>query len=176
MSRKHILPADAAPMNIRLRSEWRPGDGALIGDLHARGYADLGPRFGAAFVDHVRSTVTDANPGDGRNASQVWFAERGGEAIGCAAMIDRGGRGQLRWVIVLPEARGSGTGRALFTAAMDHAQAMNWADVFLETTDGLPAAMALYCANGFRVVSQTLTNLWDGPGLLITMVRPLRQL
>ncbi|HRK67518.1 MAG TPA: hypothetical protein PKY73_08200, partial [Hyphomonas sp.] len=37
----------------------------------------------------------------------------------------------------------------LFAAAMDHAAAQGWPEVYLETTDGLGASMQLYLANGF---------------------------
>jgi GNAT superfamily N-acetyltransferase len=173
MSREVRLSHDAKPGAVRLRSEWRASDADLIVDLHRRGYAGEGARFGGHFPDYVARTVSDANLGRDGYASRVWFAERATETLGCAAMIDRGRRGQLRWVVLIPEARGLGLGKALFDAAMSHAAAQNWAEVFLETTSGLDASMQLYQANGFIVTSDTEESLWGGPGRLIVMTRRL---
>jgi GNAT superfamily N-acetyltransferase len=173
MSRGIPSPEYAPEPDVRLRSEWRSGDADLIAELHRRGYANEGPAFGPPFVHYVRQTVNEAGLGQPGNAGCVWFAERGGAAVGCAAMIDRGTRGQLRWVVLLPEARGFGIGKALFKAAIDHAAAQGWPEVFLETTGGLDTSMQLYRANGFSVVSDTVEELWDGPGQMIVMVRHL---
>lgn len=173
MSRDFPPPAGKALDAIRLRSDWRSGDPALIVDLHRRGYAGEGPRFAAGFADYVDLTVAEAGLGAPGKASRVWFAERGGETLGCAAMIDRGTRGQLRWVVLVPEARGLGLGKALFAAAMDHAAAQGWPEVYLETTDGLTASMQMYLANGFAVTSDTEEELWDGLGRMIVMTRRL---
>jgi len=173
MSREIPVSAQVTAPGIRLRGDWRLGDADLIVDLHRRGYAGEGPRFATGFADYVRQTVEDAGLGQTGNASRVWFAERGGETLGCAAMIDRGTRGQLRWVVLVPEARGLGVGKALFEAAMAHAAAQNWREVYLETTDGLAASMQLYLANGFATVSDQEVELWDGPGRMIVMSRRL---
>lgn len=171
MSRRLPSPEDAAGEKVRLRSDWQPGDAQLIVDLHRRGYAPEGERFGGHFPDYVAETVREARLDQPGHASRVWFAVRGAETLGCAAMIDRGTRGQLRWVVLLPEARGLGIGRALFTAAMDHAAAQGWPEVYLETTDGLEASRHLYLANGFTVTSKAPADLWHGPGQFIVMTR-----
>ncbi|MFN7164743.1 MAG: GNAT family N-acetyltransferase [Hyphomonas sp.] len=173
MSREIPLLAQGLPPDIRLRSEWRPGDADRVVDLHQRGYAGEGERFHTGFAAYVRQTVDAAGLGMPGNAGRVWFAERGEEALGCAAMVDRGGRGQLRWVVLVPEARGLGIGKALFRAAMAHAEAQGWTQVYLETTDGLAASMQLYLANGFAVTSDREEELWDGPGRMIVMTRHL---
>jgi GNAT superfamily N-acetyltransferase len=173
MSRTIPQPEDAPPQDARLRSEWRSGDADLIVDLHRRGYAGEGPAFADPFPDYVAETVREAGLDRPGHASRVWFAERGAETVGCAAMIDRGTRGQLRWVVLLPQARGLGLGKALFRAAMDHAAAQGWPEVFLETTGGLTASMQLYLANGFAIVSDEPADLWGVPSRHIVMVRRL---
>ena len=171
MSRDFPPPAGRLPPGVRLRSDWLPGDPRLIVDLHQRGYAGEGPRFAAGFADYVGLTVAEAGLGVPGNASRVWFAERGADVLGCAAMIDRGTRGQLRWVVLVPEARGLGLGKALFATAMEHAAAQGWPEVYLETTDGLAASMQMYLANGFAVTRDREEELWDGPGRMIVMTR-----
>jgi GNAT superfamily N-acetyltransferase len=161
------------PAIVRLRHEWHSQDSRLIVDLHRAGYAALGARFGETFLAHVAETVDEAALEQNGSRSRVWFAETEGRTIGMAAMVDRGTSGQLRWVVLLPEARGLGIGRALFDAAMDHARAQGWHSVFLHTTDGLDASMALYLKNGFTVTSDEEDDLWHGRGRLIVMTRQL---
>jgi GNAT superfamily N-acetyltransferase len=173
MSRDFPSPAGKPPPDIRLRSDWRAGDRDLIVDLHRRGYAGEGPRFAGGFADYVGVTVDEASLGAPGNASRVWFAERGADVLGCAAMIDRGTRGQLRWVVLVPEARGLGLGKALFAAAMEHAAAQGWPEVYLETSGGLPTSMQMYLANGFTIVSDAEEELWNGRDRMIVMTRRL---
>lgn len=153
-----------------IRDTRQPGDDALIVDLHRRGYAVHGDRFGPTFDSFVMETVVEAgldDPARGR----VWFAEREGTPLGCAAMVNRGERGQLRWVVVSPEARGLGLGRTLVNLAMNHAAVCGHKSVFLETTDALDASKALYDSLGFVTVNDTLAPLWHGEGRLVVMER-----
>lgn len=173
MSREIPQSEDEGAGPVRLRSDWRSGDADLIVELHRRGYAGEGERFAGPFPDYVGETVREAGLDRPGHASRVWFAERGAETLGCAAMIDRGNRGQLRWVVLVPEARGLGIGKALFAAAMDHAAAQGWPEVFLETTDGLGPSMQMYLANGFTVTQDVEDDLWHGRGQFIVMTRRL---
>jgi GNAT superfamily N-acetyltransferase len=155
-----------------IREERRPGDDALIVDLHRRGYVPEGTRFGAEFCAYVGETVAEAGLDD-PHRGRVWFAERDGAAVGCAALIDRGEQGQLRWVVLLPEGRGFGAGRILVERAIAYSRNRGHYEVFLETTDGLPAAMAIYEKLGFELVSDEKAPLWKGDGRLIVMRLPL---
>jgi N-acetylglutamate synthase-like GNAT family acetyltransferase len=153
---------------IQFRHDRRPGDDQLIVELHRHGYADEGERFGPAFCSFVGETVAEAQL-DMDHKSRVWFAEQGGQAIGCAALIDRGPVGQLRWVVLLPSARGHGVGRALVDMAIDHARLCRHTEVYLETTDGLASSMAIYEKVGFRTASTHVERLWHGDGVHIVM-------
>jgi GNAT superfamily N-acetyltransferase len=158
---------------IRYRDARQPGDDQLIVDLHRLGYAPEGDRFGTEFCNFVAETVAEAQL-DQPGRSKLWFAERDGEAVGCAAMVDRGDVGQLRWVVLLPGARGTGAGRKLVELALDHARSCDHREVYLETTDGLSASMAIYERLGFRTTSEQMAELWHGKGMLIEMALQLR--
>lgn len=158
--------------DLIFRCDRRPGDDELIVQLHRLGYAPDGERFGAAFCAFVAQTVAEARLDDPRNG-RVWFVEQNGEAYGCAAMIARGDRGQLRWVVLRPELRGLGTGRRLFELALDDARQRGFREVYLETTDGLDASMAIYEQAGFRTVSDKIDDLWHGKGRHIVMTLDL---
>ncbi len=157
---------------INIRSDWREGDVERIVDLHRRGYAQEGTHYGADFLDHVRHTVEEADI-PGRPGSCVWFAELDGETVGCAAVVDRDGEGQLRWVVLTPETRGLGLGGKLLDAAMTHAGAQGWKSIYLETTDGLEASMALYRKLGFEMEIAEDRPLWHGGGRFLQMRRKL---
>lgn len=156
-----------------IRTDRRAGDDALIVALHRSGYASEGPRFGEAFAAFVGETVAEAQL-DRPHSGTVWFAERAGQAHGCAAMVYRGDKGQLRWVVLDQHARGQGLGQKLVNLAMEDARARGFRSVFLETTDGLAASMAIYESLGFVVVSDEEDDLWHGRGRHIIMELELK--
>jgi N-acetylglutamate synthase-like GNAT family acetyltransferase len=163
----------AAP--ITFRHDRRPGDDQLIVDLHRLGYAVEGDRFGPPFWEFVAETVAEARLDQpSRSRSRVWFAEMGGKAVGCSALVDRGEVGQLRWVVLLPKARGSRAGRKLVDLALDHARSCDHREVFLETTDGLASSMAIYEKVGFETTDAHVERLWHGDGVHVTMTMTLR--
>ena len=157
---------------ITFRHDRQPGDDQLIVDLHRLGYAVEGDRFGPPFWDFVAETVSEAQL-DQPGRSRVWFAEMDGLAVGCSALVDRGEVGQLRWVVLLPEARGSGAGRKLVDLALDHAHSCGHREVFLETTDGLASSMAIYEKVGFETTDAQVERLWHGDGVHVTMTLKL---
>jgi GNAT superfamily N-acetyltransferase len=157
---------------FQIRSDWREGDVERIVDLHRRGYQGEGGHYGPDFLDHVRHTVEEADI-PSRPGSCVWFVEMDGETVGCAAVVDRGETGQLRWVVLTPETRGLGLGRKLLDAAMKHAGRQDWTSIYLETTDGLETSMALYKRLGFETEIAEDRPLWHGGGRFIQMRRKL---
>lgn len=160
---------------FKIRKTLRPGDLGRIVALHGEGYEGETSHFGLTFEAHVARTVAEFildNDGKGR----VWLAEQGADLIGCAAMVDRGDQGQLRWVLVAPKARGSGLGKTLIHGAMDYASDQPaWRSVFLETTEGLPASMDIYRKLGFEITDEKLEKLWeDRQQKVIVMTKQLR--
>ena len=69
--------------------------------------------------------------------------------------------------------RGLGLGGKLLDAAMKHAEAQDWSSVYLETTDGLEASMALYRKLGFEMEIAEDRPLWHGGGRFLQMRRSL---
>ena len=157
---------------IQFRHDRRPGDDQLVVDMHRLGYAIEGDRFGEPFCEFVAETVAEAQL-DKPGRSRVWFAELDGKAVGCSALVDRGEVGQLRWVVLLPEARGKGAGRKLVDLALDHSRSCGHSEVFLETTDGLASSMAIYERLDFQTTDSHVERLWHGDGEHITMTLKL---
>ena len=151
-----------------IRHELRPGDLGRVIALHGECYDTL-PGFGVTFEAYVARTIAEYVL-DARANGRLWLAEKDGRLIGCTAIVLREGkRGQLRWVLVDPTARGAGLGKELVNRAMQYCRDSGCNEVFLETTDGLPESQALYESLGFEVVSEETEQLWDGARSLICM-------
>ena len=152
---------------MEYRTSPEPDDVNLILGLHSDGYRDLDWRFESdcldAFLAHVQATLAEVNLND-RQSNRVWFAEENGKALGCAGLLQRGTKGQLRWVVLLPMARGRGIGKQLVQQAFDFARDMGLEEMYLETTNGLEASMSLYESMGFVVESTSTEQMWFGKG------------
>ena len=154
--------------DITIRHELQPGDLGRVITLHGECYESL-PGFGMTFEAFVARTIAEYVLDAGANG-RMWLAERDGILVGCTAIVLRDNtRGQLRWVLVDPTARGVGLGKELVNRALDWCRDHHCETVFLETTDGLPESESLYAALGFRTVSDSPKELWDGVRPLILM-------
>ena len=154
--------------DISIRTDLRPGDLGRIISLHGVVYDPLGG-YGLTFEAFVGRTIAEFVL-DNNARGRIWLAERGDRLVGCSAIALRDNdRGQLRWVLVDPSARGRGIGKQLVNAAMDYCREKGCKQVFLETTDGLPESQTLYEKLGFTVTSESVEELWDGPRPLIVM-------
>ncbi len=145
------------PADVTLRHDLRPGDlGQVVwlhGALYAREYG-----FDPTFEAYVAGPLADfVIHGSGR----LWVAERGGELVGCIAVVAASAKeGQLRWYLVAPAARGLGLGRRLLDEAVAFARKSGHESLFLWTVDALKAAAHLYRAAGFEKVEAVPARRW----------------
>lgn len=154
--------------DISIRDELRIGDVGRIVTLHGECYDTL-PGFGITFEAFVARTLADYVLDDGANG-RIWLAERDDQLVGCTALVLRdGNRGQIRWVLVDPSARGIGLGKELMQRAIAWSREQGCTALFLETTDGLPESQTLYENLGFEVVYNQPEKLWDEVRPLIKM-------
>jgi putative acetyltransferase len=83
----------------------------------------------------------------------VFAARDGGDALGMAALVDRGdGSAELKRMFVLPEARGRGIAAELIGALEDFATSNGIRVVQLETGPLQYAAIRLYERSGYRLI------------------------
>jgi GNAT superfamily N-acetyltransferase len=142
----------------RIRHELKPGDLGMVVHLHGLIYArEYG--LDASFEPYVAVPLAQcARDGSGR----IWIAEDGeGRVLGSIAMVDGGEEaGQLRWFLLVPEARGIGLGRRLLATAMAYARDRGFARVFLWSFSDLIDARRLYERAGFRVSETKTSEVW----------------
>jgi len=73
----------------------------------------------------------------------------GGQAVGCAALVNRGGYGEVKRMYVDESVRGRGTGRQLLDQLAVFARMSGLQSLKLETGIHQPEAIALYERSGF---------------------------
>lgn len=73
----------------------------------------------------------------------------GGQAVGCAALVNRGGYGEVKRMYVDETARGRGTGRQLLEQLTMFARMSGLQSLKLETGIHQPEAIGLYERSGF---------------------------
>jgi putative acetyltransferase len=85
---------------------------------------------------------------------EILIAELDGRAVGCVALVPDGtGAYELSKMAISPQLRGRGAGRALLTAAIDHARRMGARSLFLGSSRKLTNAVHLYESVGFEHVA-----------------------
>lgn len=151
----HATPA-AASLVIR---DARPGDLGHIIARHGVLYTDLGypPVFEHYVIQAFADFVAKFSPARDR----VWIAEVDGRFAGSIAVkgLPRA-TSQLRFLLVEPEARGHGVGKALVARVLDDARERGDRRVVLETASDLTAARAIYASFGFVQTESTDAIGW----------------
>lgn len=144
--------------SFRIRHELEPGDLGMVVHLHGVTYArEYG--LDTTFEPYVAKPLADfVLSGAGR----LWIAQDdGGRVVGSIALVDaEAGVGQLRWFLLVPEARGSGLGRRLLEAALDYARQRGLAHIYLWSFADLTDAIRLYERAGFRTTQTKTGFVW----------------
>lgn len=144
-------PPGAPPFLLRPH---RPGDMGWIVQRHAELYAaeqGWDESFEAWCAEITASFLRKYEP----TRERSWIAEREGERVGCVLLVRRSGEvGQLRLLLVEPNARGLGIGGRLVSECVSHARHVGYRTMMLFTVRGLDSARKLYEAEGFRLVHE----------------------
>ena len=136
-----------SPRNFRIRHELKPGDLGMVVHLHGVLYArEHG--LDTTFEPYVAKPLADFVLG---GSGRLWIAEEGDRMVGSIALVDADpGIGQLRWFLVVPEARGTGLGRRLLDEALAYARQRGLTHIYLWSFATLTDALRLYERAGFR--------------------------
>jgi N-acetylglutamate synthase-like GNAT family acetyltransferase len=140
-------------MGVAIRPADRPGDLGWMVWQHGEVYAEtLG--WDTTFEALVARIVADFANADPEPRLAGWIAELDGRRVGCVLCVP--GPEQhvavLRILLVTPEARGHGAGRALVEACVAHATGAGSTELTLWTNDVLASARRIYEAAGFELV------------------------
>lgn len=135
--------------------------------------------LGAAFETRVARDMAEFVPRADRAPNGIWHARAGGRIVGTITIdgedLNTGGiegLAHLRWFVVDPAHRGTGTGRALLQAALAHCDATGARETQLWTLRGLVSARRLYERNGFRLAEEYVGDQWGGAVTEQRFVRP----
>jgi GNAT superfamily N-acetyltransferase len=156
--------------DIRIRHVLEPGDLGMVVHLHGVVYwREHG--LDTSFEPYVAKPLAEfVLSGAGR----LWIAEEAGRVVGSIAIVDAGPReGQLRWFLLVPEARGIGLGKRLLDAALDYCRERSMSRVFLWTFADLDAALHLYQKAGFKVTERKTGLIWGAERTEVRMDLPL---
>ena len=163
--RRLLEPQSDGTSAVLIRTH-RPGDLGWILDRHGVLYAEE-YGWGTAFEAIVARVVAEFAGAHEPAREACWVAELEGRRVGCEMLVrhpEREGVARLRLLLVEPEARGLGVGRALVDACTSFAKAAGYRRVTLWTQSVLAAARAIYARSGYVKVSEA-PNTNFGTGL-----------
>ncbi|SDY28463.1 Acetyltransferase (GNAT) family protein [Pseudomonas sp. NFIX28] len=123
---------------------------AAHGDVYATEFG-FDRRFQDNIADKMRAFLQWPSP-----FNRIWVGVIEDRPVASIAISERpGGVAFLNFVLVLPQHRGLGAGRAMLELALEHARAHSFAQVQLETYSCLVDARALYARLGFQMTEVT---------------------
>jgi N-acetylglutamate synthase-like GNAT family acetyltransferase len=146
--------------SIQIRTELQPGDIDAIVHLHGTLY-DREYGLDHSFESFVAGPLKEFARSPS-NRERIWLAERDDRIVGCIAIVSASPKvAQLRWYLVVPEARGAGLGRHLLEEAVAFCRDCGYQSVFLHTISVLTAAAHLYRSVGFEKVEEHAAHQWS---------------
>ncbi|WP_313344705.1 helix-turn-helix domain-containing GNAT family N-acetyltransferase [Sedimentibacter sp.] len=145
--------------DITIRHDVRAGDAGYITYLHGLIYKQE-YNYSIAFEGYVAQSFCEFLLNYNPNCDRLWLAEYYGEVIGCIGVVGHGDRAQLRWFLLHPNYRGIGLGKRLLNCALSYCREKGFKFVFLDTTNDLETAIAMYTKAGFIKVAEKKNNSW----------------
>ena len=144
---------------------YRPDDKAWVVDRHFEIYAQ---EFGwtEKFRTAVQKIVEDFEKNFNPEREYFWIAEIKGQRVGCVFLMEESAdTARIRLVLVEPEARGMGLGRALVDDCESFAKSHAYKKIVLFTNSVLTSARKIYEAAGYKMIHQEKHSNY-GPELM----------
>lgn len=154
MNRKSVLAG------IQIRDVLQAGDLGYLTYLHAKIYKEE-CGYDLEFEGYVSKTFYDFTQRYAPERDRFFLAEKDGKMIGSIAILGHSDtEAQLRWFLILPEYRGIGLGKELFSRAMDYCRDAKFKHIWLLTTSDQEKASTIYIREGFCVTEDTSVEMW----------------
>lgn len=145
--------------DITIRTDIREGDAGYITYMHGWIYKKE-RNYNASFEAYVAQSFYEFLLNYDENKDRLWIAEHNNQIIGSIGVVDRGDRAQLRWFLLHPDYRKIGLGKTLLKKALNYCKQGDYKSVYLDTTDDLKEAIALYTREGFMKISEKENHMW----------------
>jgi GNAT superfamily N-acetyltransferase len=139
---------------VTIRTLDKPGDLGWVVMAHGETYAK---EFGwdSSFEALVARIVADYAGAHDDAKEAAWIAERGGRRVGCVFCVAADEQtAQLRILLVVPAARGHGTGARLVDECLQFARQAGYKQMKLWTNHPLAAARHIYLSRGFQLAEE----------------------
>jgi putative acetyltransferase len=148
----------AAGLRVSVERPDAPDVGALIGALNDYLLSLYAPEH-CHLLTAEELTAPDV---------AFFVVREGGRAVGCGALRRiGGGRGEVKRMYTVPEARGRGLGRLVLEAIEAEARRVGLSEMVLETGGEQPAALGLYASAGFMKCGPYLDYVDDGVSIFL---------
>jgi DNA-binding MarR family transcriptional regulator/GNAT superfamily N-acetyltransferase len=154
---------EPAPYVLRMH---QPGDMGWVvnrhGALYAREY-NWGPLFEALIAEIVARFLREFDA----SRERCWIAEKDGRNVGSIFLVKTEDEavGQLRLLLVEPEARGFGIAKRLVSECVAFGREVGYRRIILLTEANLYAAQHIYEQVGFRLAREQEHRHFGVPGL-----------
>lgn len=145
--------------DITIRTDIREGDAGYITYMHGWIYKKE-RNYNETFEAYVAQSFYEFLLNYDENRDRLWIAEHNNEIVGCIGIVDRGDKAQLRWFLLHPNYRKIGLGKTLMKKALNYCKQGNYKSVYLDTTDDLKEAIAMYTREGFMKISEKENHMW----------------
>lgn len=145
---------DGGAGRATIRELGHPGDLGWVIAAHGEVY---GAEFGwdTTFEALVAQIVADFARRHQPAREAAWIAELDGRRAGCVFCVaDDEETARLRLLLVSPDGRGVGLGRALVDRCVEFARAAGYGHMRLWTNDPLVAARRVYLERGFTLIDE----------------------
>ncbi len=157
---ERILKGETRKSEIFTLHSHKPGDIGYITYRHGVIYADeyqLDETFEAYVAKYMAKFVENYDP----TKDHLWIVENENEIVGCIAIVNVDDKvGQLRWLLVEPNARNKGIGTKLMHEALSFCRHQGYQKVILGTFSDLKKARKLYSKNGFQLIESKKHFIW----------------